>query len=115
MAALVLVPMAMYVAAYASFWVQHGPDVPAFARLQVRMLEHQAGHHDPQPEDSSALTWPILAHPIRYWPPPSARGGLHQPGQIDAVGNPALWFGFLALVPPLAWSLLRRRRWSDGP
>lgn len=111
-ASFVIVPLLVYLAAYAVWFVQNGVDIPRFVALQWRMLMHQTHHHAKQPENSSPLSWPFLAHPIRYYPapsppspPPAAPGR-----EIWLVGNPILWWGFLAAFPVLVVKAIKRRR-----
>jgi dolichyl-phosphate-mannose--protein O-mannosyl transferase len=111
-APLVLVPVAVYLLAYAPWFVRNGPDLPRFGALQVRMLQHQLGPHEPNPATSSPLVWPVLGGSIRYDPPPT-------PGQPSAdrevvlVGNPVLWWGFLLLVPALVVAVRRRGAFAE--
>ena len=106
----VLVPVAVYLASYATFFWQHGPDVGGFLTLQWRMLEYHLHHHKIQPENSSPWTWPLLLHPIQYFEQIS--GGSVQ--RILALGNPVLWWGFLALLPVAAFTVARRPTWQDA-
>ena len=108
----ILAPLCVYLASYGSFWVQHGPAVGAFLTLQMRMLSHQLNHTQIQPENSAPWTWPLLLHPIRYFGPQAVSGGVRE---VLAVGNPALWWGFLILVPLAAVRVARRRMtWKDA-
>jgi dolichyl-phosphate-mannose--protein O-mannosyl transferase len=109
-ASFVVIPLLVYLAAYATWFAQNGLDVPRFLALHWRMLLHQLHHGTAQPENSSPLSWPFLAHPIRYDPPPGfpATGG----GQIWLIGNPALWWGFLLALPVLVVKAARRR-WKE--
>jgi dolichyl-phosphate-mannose--protein O-mannosyl transferase len=106
-APLVLVPLAVYLLAYAPWFVRNGPDLPRFGALQARMLQHQVGPHESNPAASSPLVWPVLGGTIRYDPPP-APGGPSAHGEIVLVGNPVLWWGFLLLLPALVVAARRR-------
>ena len=103
----VAVPLLVYVASYVPFWITHGPDVVAFVRLQGHMLARQLGTTSPNPLASSPLSWPPMLEPLVAYP--SSIGPI-DPGavRIVAVGNPALWWGFLTAVPLVVWSALRR-------
>jgi dolichyl-phosphate-mannose-protein mannosyltransferase len=107
---LVLVPVAIYLISYGAFFAEHGPAFGAFWRLQTRMLEYHQHHVQVQPENSAPWTWPILLHPIRYYGESSGPAVL----RIMALGNPALWWGFLILIPVAAVNLLRRAVWQDA-
>jgi dolichyl-phosphate-mannose--protein O-mannosyl transferase len=113
-ASFVVVPVLVYVATYAVWFLQNGPDVPRFVALQWHMLMHQLHHVSAQPENSSALSWPFLAHPIQYYPAPSPPfpPPLAPGRQIWLVGNPVLWWGFLAAFPVLV-AKAARRRWKE--
>ncbi len=106
----VVVPIAVYLASYATFFWQHGPDAGGFLTLQWRMLEYHLHHHKVQPENSAPWTWPLLLHPIQYFEHIS--GGSVQ--RIMALGNPVLWWGFLALLPVAALTVARKPTWQDA-
>lgn len=101
--AFVVAPAVVYLASYWQFFAQHGPDVRDFAVLQWRMFQQQVHHATVQPENSAPITWPLLLHPIRYFP----LAGVSGP-RILALGNPVLWWSFLAALPPLALRAIRR-------
>jgi dolichyl-phosphate-mannose-protein mannosyltransferase len=110
-ACLVALPLAVYVASYGQFFAEHGPAVRAFVTLQHRMLLKQRTNQRLNPERSQPASWPLLTHPIRYYPSRhQARG--HR--EILTLGNPALWWGFLGLGPLLAVMVAVRRRWQDA-
>jgi dolichyl-phosphate-mannose-protein mannosyltransferase len=104
---LVLAPLAVYVASYATFFVQHGPAVGQFLGLQGAMFHQQWHHAHVQVENSAPISWPLLAHPIRYaWDQAAARA-------LVLVGNPLLWWGFLAALPVLVCRVVRHRAWEE--
>lgn len=109
-ASFVLAPALVYLVSYGAFFYQHGPDVGGFLTLQVRMLQYQLGHIKVQPENSLPLTWPVLLHPIQYFRAPGA--GVTR--EIFALGNPALWWTFLALLPAAFFAVARRPTWQDA-
>jgi dolichyl-phosphate-mannose-protein mannosyltransferase len=101
---LLVAPMAVYVASYLMFFVQHGPAVGAFVDLQAAMFHHQWIHSHAQATASAPISWPLLAHPIRYiWDGAATR-------EVVLVGNPLLWWGFLAALPLLVYRVARYRR-----
>lgn len=95
--AYVLLPLAVYLASYIQFFVQHGPDLAGWVGLQWHMLDFQLHGVVWQPQASPAWSWLLLVHPIQYWGSP--RTGAMARGSIWAIGNPALWWPFLALLP----------------
>jgi dolichyl-phosphate-mannose-protein mannosyltransferase len=108
------VPIAIYLVSYVEFFAQHPFGVGAFAHLQWAMLQKQL--HGPVHEaaNSSAWTWPLLLHPIRYFP------GYHSAvlndrvsGWIVAIGNPAFFAAFLLLLPKLIGNALKTRDWPS--
>lgn len=112
----VLAPAVVYVASYTPFWIAHGPDIPAFVELQQRMVLrlHYGEDETPAvpegyldvPFASPAWTWPLLLEPIRYVE--VANPGVRPERELWAIGNPALWWGHLALFPAILWAAVRR-------
>jgi dolichyl-phosphate-mannose--protein O-mannosyl transferase len=109
-ASFVVAPTAVYLLSYCAFFSQHGFAIHEFVTLQLRMLSYQQHHIQLKPENSLPWTWPLNLHPIRYFP--EAAGGSVR--TIVALGNPALWWGFLALVPFGAVMLWRRATWREA-
>jgi dolichyl-phosphate-mannose-protein mannosyltransferase len=106
-AAFVLVPLGVYLLAYWQLFAEHGPDLLGFLGLQARMFGHGLHHAVRDAGSSSAWGWPLLLRPIRYFPSELARGAARR--EVLAVGNPVLWWGFLALLPVSLDAALRRR------
>lgn len=109
MASFVVVPLIVYLVSYGAFFYQHGLAVRDFLTLQLRMLQYQQTHVKVQPENSQPWTWPLLLHPIQYFRE-SAGGSVRT---IVALGNPALWWGFLALSSVGALTMARRASWRE--
>ena len=105
-----LVPLVVYLISYGAFFYQHGFAVRDFLTLQLRMLQYQQNHLKIQPQDSAPWTWPILLHPIQYYSQVDGSSS----SRILALGNPAFWWGFLALVPVALVQIVRRRVWQDA-
>jgi dolichyl-phosphate-mannose--protein O-mannosyl transferase len=103
--AYVALPVAIYLVSYTQFFVQHPFDLVGWVRLQVEMLRNNVGSHLVPATSSPAWTWPFLLHPIRYW---TATGGPAR-GTILALGNPVLFWGFLASLPLAVQRVIRRR------
>jgi dolichyl-phosphate-mannose--protein O-mannosyl transferase len=109
-ASFVLVPLLVYLLSYGAFFYQHGAAVHDFVTLQVRMFEYHRHHTQVQPQNSLPWTWPLLLHPIRYYG--TEEGDAVR--RVMALGNPALWWGFLALVPAAVIGAIRRPGWQDA-
>lgn len=109
-AAFVLAPLAVYLLSYGAFFYQHGFVVKDFVTLQLRMLRYHQQHLRIQPENSSPWTWPLMLHPVQYFRD-TAGGSVRT---IVALGNPALWWGFLVLVPIGVVGLWRRATWREA-
>jgi dolichyl-phosphate-mannose-protein mannosyltransferase len=106
------VPLVVYVASYTTFFIEHGPAVGDFLHLQKAMLLHNLHHRGVQAENSAPWTWPLLLHPIRYYPPQILPRPAGSP-EILSLGNPVLWWGFLAALPLLAGRIIRSHQWQD--
>jgi dolichyl-phosphate-mannose--protein O-mannosyl transferase len=109
-ASFAIVPLGVYLMSYGAFFYQHGPALSDFATLQLRMLRYHQQHTQIQPENSLPWTWPLLLHPVQYFR--EATGGSVR--TIVALGNPALWWGFVALLPVGLLSLWRRATWREA-
>ncbi len=107
---LIGIPLVVYLVSYGAFWFQHGPAVSDFLVLQLRMLEYHQAHTQIQPENSPPWTWPLLLHPVQYFPDP----GEGSTRAIVALGNPVIWWGFLALLPVSIVAAIRRPDWRDA-
>ncbi len=105
-----LVPLAVYLLSYGAFFYQHGFALRDFLTLQIAMLHYQQGHLAVQPANSQPWTWPLLLHPVRYLH--EVRDG--SSSVVIALGNPALWWGFLLSVPVALVQIVRRPTWRDA-
>lgn len=102
--ALFVVPVGVYIATYAGHFAD-GMSPGGFFRLQKDMFDYHRGFRVDHPRDSSPLTWLILQRPTSY-------GSAHAPGRLSvhlALGNPALWWSFVAALPLLLAVWWRRR------
>lgn len=102
--ALAAVPLLVYLATYARFWSTDGLDLGAFVDMHRRMLDYHQTLAVEHPYGSEATSWPLLRRPVSY--AFSEEGG--QVREVLALGNPALWWSFLAFSPWMAW-----RWWRD--
>jgi dolichyl-phosphate-mannose--protein O-mannosyl transferase len=112
---LVVVPIVVYVIAYARFWVQNGIDLGHFWKLQESMASfhfHLQGI-DPKtgqpihPYLSPAWKWIFMGRPVVYY--------FASPGtEVTDLGNPAIFWGALIALPYVAIQWWRRRDWVAG-
>jgi dolichyl-phosphate-mannose--protein O-mannosyl transferase len=110
----VAVPLLIYTATYAQAFVEHGPNLILWLRLQWDMARAQV-QTPPVLSASRPLSWPLLLHPLQYYPRyVLSTLQTHAPRQIWAFGNPVLWYGCLAAVPVAAWRAVRARDWRFG-
>lgn len=100
-----VVPLAVYLLSYARFWSRNGVDLGGWVRLQRAMLRFHTGDLGPHPYASQSLGWLLLWRPVAYFYGTDEGGVRH----ILAVGNPLVWWGFLATLPSLLRAWVRRR------
>ena len=100
-----VVPIAVYVLSYARFWSQHGLDLGDWLQLQRSMVSyHVGGGVGGHSYASPSAGWLLLLRPVTYFF--AARGNTVQ--HIVALGNPLLWWAFIATLPWLVREWLRR-------
>ncbi len=103
-AAFAIIPALVYVASYAGHFAG-GLSPSDFLRLQRSMFDYHRGFRIAHPSDSSPITWLWLQRPVSY-------GSVSSQGRISitmALGNPALWWSFVASLPVLLVSWWRGR------
>jgi dolichyl-phosphate-mannose--protein O-mannosyl transferase len=112
--ALVLIPAAIYMTAYAGrlngtllAW-PWAPDswVRAFLTRQHEMLAHHTGALYVHPYASPAWSWPLIRRPVLFTINALPDGGYQE---ILALGNPFAWWPALAALAVVMWRALRRR------
>jgi dolichyl-phosphate-mannose--protein O-mannosyl transferase len=107
------IPLLVYLASYAQFWLEHGPALRDWATLQHRMAlrVHHGDDESPRPDTgykpdpytSQPASWPFLLRPNPVYQDDRRT--------IVEIGNPVLWWGFLLAAPVLGLALARRRSW----
>lgn len=98
------VPLALYVASYAGHFAD-GMSPAAWVRLQGDMVEYHRKFRVDHVYDSSPLTWLLLQRPVSYGES-AMTGGI---AATLALGNPVLWWSFLASLPVLLVTWWRGR------
>jgi dolichyl-phosphate-mannose-protein mannosyltransferase len=99
-----VVSVAVYVLSYARFWSKEALDLGGWLELQRSMLNYHLGGVGGHPYASSSVGWLLLRRPVTYFF--AARGNTVQ--HIVALGNPLLWWAFVATLPWLVRAWLRR-------
>ncbi len=103
---LVGLPIAVYLLAYAPFFVS-GHGVFQFLELQFNMLAYHSTLTETHPYQSSWWSWPLALRPLRYYAD-------FNPDTIVntyALGNPLLFWTFLPTVAWVGW----RWWWERNP
>lgn len=94
--AFALTPALVYLASYAGHFAG-GLSPGGFLRLQRSMLDYHRDFRIDHPSDSSPVTWLWLQRPVSY----GSVTGKDRIAITMALGNPALWWSFLASLPVL--------------
>lgn len=104
---LIVVPFAVYMTAYAPFYLNYGYDFMKVLEEQRNMWNYHAHLTAPHPYYSAWYTWPWLVRPTWYYFQNYHNGTL---GGIFAVGNPAIWwFSMPAVGITLVLAWLQKR------
>ena len=142
--ALLVLPVAVYVASYAGWFLADGPDSLAYARdwaadhpakgiaslvpdpLRSLWQYHveQYRFHDGLSTDhnyaSHPAGWLLLARPVSYYYPDDlGRGELGCAAEscareVLAIGTPAIWWASIPMLVALLWLWVSRRDWRAG-
>jgi dolichyl-phosphate-mannose--protein O-mannosyl transferase len=107
--ALIVVPIAAYLASYWQFFAEHGPALRSWLVLQWDMARYMLGDHIPHGGSSPAFSWPFDYRPVTFLRPGMGAGSRY----VLSIGNPIIWWGFLIALPIVIWVCVRRRRWED--
>ena len=96
----------MYVASYTGTWISGNTSPVEWVQRQWAILEFHRELSDPHEFASSAIGWPVVSRPVPYFFATRDDGRAFE---ILAVGNPALWWSFLAALPVLLRAWWRER------
>lgn len=115
--AFALVPLAVYLLPWIPWLADRGFDLTELVRHHGQMAEYHFGletlkaNGEPiHPYMSQAWTWLLLTRPVAYfW-----QGEPNCCAEIIGIGNPALFWGALLVIPYLALSWVSRKEWQAG-
>ncbi|MGH2740063.1 MAG: phospholipid carrier-dependent glycosyltransferase [Actinomycetota bacterium] len=115
--AFAVVPFAVYLLTYLPWLAARGFDLGAWADQHRGMADFHLGlstlneSGDPiHPYMSRAWTWLFLLRPVAYfWEGTDFTGA-----EILAIGNPALFWGGVIVIPYLAYIWRKRKDWTAG-
>ena len=144
LAALVVLPVAVYVASWAGWFLADGPDslaydrewaaehpasgpaalVPEALRSLFQYHSAQFSFHDDLRNEhnyqSHPAGWLLLARPISYYYPSEIGPGEYGCAvdscarEVLAIGTPAIWWASIPMLFALLWLWVSRRDWRAG-
>jgi dolichyl-phosphate-mannose-protein mannosyltransferase len=109
---LILVPLAVYTASYARWFVDNGPNLGEWFKTQRNMASYSLHLRATHPYASRAWTWLLLKRPVAYYYKGDAAAGTA--AEIIGLGNPAIFWGSLIALPYSAYAWWRNRDWRGG-
>jgi dolichyl-phosphate-mannose--protein O-mannosyl transferase len=113
---LVILPLAVYVASYARWFVDHGMDIAGWGRLQKSMAEYSIHLRATHPYSSPAWSWVLMKRPVAYYYTCIRMKGPNcaTPAEILGMGNPLIFWGTVFTFPYAVYSWIRKRDWRAG-
>jgi dolichyl-phosphate-mannose-protein mannosyltransferase len=112
---MVMLPAAVYVASYASWFANNGFDPGGWWRLQQGMASYSIHLRAPHPYASRPWMWLLMSRPVAYfYTCKKATGSACKPAEILGMGNPVIFWGTLLTVPYMVVTGIRRRDWRAG-
>lgn len=116
--ALLVLPLIVYVASYAGWFMHYGWELNRWGELQLAIFRYHADlkavneSGEPlHPYLSSAWWWLLLARPVLYYADYLGWGARRV---IYANGNPAIFWGSFLALPTAAIAWIRARDWRAG-
>jgi dolichyl-phosphate-mannose-protein mannosyltransferase len=108
---LVMVPLAIYLASYTSWFVKNGVDVGGWWRLQRGMANYSIHLRASHPYASRPWTWLVMSRPVAYFYECAKTSVPCNPAEILGMGNPAIFWGTFIALPYTVVAGIRRRDW----
>ncbi len=112
-----IVPVLVYMASYAKWWVENGFAIHAWYEVQKGMLEYSLHLRATHPYASDAWKWIFMMRPVAYYyqcVAHTATGACTRAAEIIGIGNPVVFWGSLVAIPATAIAGWRRRDWRAG-
>jgi dolichyl-phosphate-mannose--protein O-mannosyl transferase len=105
----VLLPIAVYMASYGRWFVDHGFHLSDWFKTQRAMLDYSLNLRAPHPYSSRPWKWPLMIRPVAYF----YKGGSNPStsAEVLGMGNPLLFWACLVAIPYTLVAGLRRRDW----
>ncbi|HXY72840.1 MAG TPA: phospholipid carrier-dependent glycosyltransferase [Actinomycetota bacterium] len=114
---LIVVPLAVYLASYARWWVDHGTDFSGWLHLQRSMLEYSIHLRATHPYASPAWKWLFLMRPVSYYyqcTHATGTAACARSAEILGLGNPLIFWATFITMPYLVIRGWQRRDWVAG-
>jgi dolichyl-phosphate-mannose-protein mannosyltransferase len=114
---LVILPVLVYVASYARWWVDNGFAIGDWWGVQRHMATFHIDLRTEHPYSSRAWEWMLLARPVAYYYEcvrKATSGACLAPAEILGIGNQAIFWGSLVAIPFVLFSWWRKRDWRAG-
>lgn len=114
--ALVVVPLLVYVASYARWFVDNGLDLAGWWEIQLGMARYSIELDATHPYASRAWSWLVLRRPVAYYYEcPEMQGDeCLVSSEILGIGNPAIFWSSLLSLPYLLFAWVGKRKWRAG-
>ena len=108
---MVMLPLAIYLASYTSWFTKNGLDLDGWWRLQQSMANYSIHLRASHPYASRPWTWLLMTRPVAYYYECSKANNPCKPAEILGMGNPVIFWGTLITVPYMVAAGLRKRDW----
>ena len=106
---MIVLPLLVYVASYATWFADNGFSVRAWLSVQRGMLDYSVHLRAAHPYASRAWKWPLLIRPVAYYYKSGSKPSTS--AEVLGMGNPIVFWTCVAAVPYVAWAWLKRKDW----